>query len=156
MSFAAFLQAYSADYQVGQANKIKAEGLAVTVNGRIWMSTHRQMQCGVEGLVISCSDDVGVTWKDVRSIDGASGGNFELCGDIHDVHHYPAPMMNAFERKMINAIGDYGGIGYPVDGHLWKITDTNWGMGKSFPQENRSSTFTKSLPTGSNCSSRQE
>ena len=40
MSFAAFAQAYSADYQTGQANRIKAEGLAVTVNGRIWMSTH--------------------------------------------------------------------------------------------------------------------
>lgn len=36
-------------------------------------------------------------------------------------------MMNAFERKMINVIGEYGGIGYPVDGHLWKITETNWG-----------------------------
>ena len=38
--------------------------------------------------------------------------------------------MNAFERKMINAIGEYGGIGYPVDGHLWKISDTNWGYGE--------------------------
>ena len=38
--------------------------------------------------------------------------------------------MNAFERKMINVIGEYGGIGYPVDGHLWKITETNWGYGE--------------------------
>ena len=65
-----------------------------------------------------------------RLVNAASGGNFELCGDIQDVHHYPAPMMNAFERKMINAIGEYGGIGYPVEGHLWKITDTNWGYGE--------------------------
>lgn len=46
------------------------------------------------------------------------------------MHHYPGPMMNAFERKMINVIGEYGGIGYPVDGHLWKITETNWGYGE--------------------------
>ena len=65
-----------------------------------------------------------------RLVNAASGGNFEFCGDIQDVHHYPAPMMNAFEQKMINAIGEYGGIGYPVDGHLWKITDTNWGYGE--------------------------
>jgi hypothetical protein len=65
-----------------------------------------------------------------RLVNAASGGNFELYGDIQDVHHYPAPMMNAFERKMINAIGEYGGIGYPVDGHLWKITDNNWGYGE--------------------------
>lgn len=74
MSFTAFVQAHSADYQIEQANKIKAEGLAVTVNGRIWMSTHRAMPGGVEGLVVSYSDDVGVTWKDVRTVDGASGG----------------------------------------------------------------------------------
>ena len=65
-----------------------------------------------------------------RLVNAASGGNFVLCGDIQDVHHYPAPMMNAFERKMINAIGEYGGIGYPINGHLWKITDTNWGYGE--------------------------
>lgn len=64
-----------------------------------------------------------------RLVNAASGGNFEFCGDIQDVHKYPGPMMNAFERKMINAIGEYGGIGYPVDGHLWKITETNWGYG---------------------------
>lgn len=65
-----------------------------------------------------------------RPVNESSGGNFELCGDIQDVHHYPGPMMNAFERKMINVIGEYGGIGYPVDGHLWKITETNWGYGE--------------------------
>lgn len=36
--------------------------------------------------------------------------NFSLCGDILDVHHYPMPAMNAFEAKMINVIGEYGGL----------------------------------------------
>ena len=42
-----------------------------------------------------------------RPVNESSGGNFELCGDIQDVHHYPGPMMNAFEGKMINVIGEY-------------------------------------------------
>jgi hypothetical protein len=65
-----------------------------------------------------------------RLVNEASGGNYSLCGDIQDVHHYPGPAMNAFEGKMINVIGEYGGIGYPVEGHLWKITETNWGYGE--------------------------
>lgn len=65
-----------------------------------------------------------------RLVNEASGGNFALCGDIQDVHRYPSPMMNAFDRKMINVIGEYGGIGYPVQGHLWVISENNWGYGK--------------------------
>ena len=66
-----------------------------------------------------------------RLINPSSGGNFSLeeLGDILDVHHYPQPMMNAFERKVINVLGEFGGIGMPVSGHLWKITDKNWGYG---------------------------
>ena len=64
-----------------------------------------------------------------RLINESSGGNFCLKGDILDVHHYPGPMMNVFEGKMVNVLGEYGGIGLPVEGHLWKITDKNWGYG---------------------------
>ena len=63
-----------------------------------------------------------------RLVDAASGGNLRFCGDIIDVHHYPCPAMNAFERKFINVLGEYGGIGYPVEGHLWQ-KDSNWGYG---------------------------
>jgi hypothetical protein len=37
--------------------------------------------------------------------------------------------MNIFEGKFINVLGEYGGIGYPVEGHLWQ-KDSNWGYGK--------------------------
>ena len=63
-----------------------------------------------------------------RLINQSSGGNFEFCGDIQDCHHYPQPAMNAVEGKFVNVLGEYGGIGYPVDGHLWK-KDKNWGYG---------------------------
>ena len=48
-------------------------------------------------------------------------------GDILDAHHYPYPVMNVFERSMINVLGEYGGIGYVVDGHIWRPTGKNWG-----------------------------
>lgn len=63
-----------------------------------------------------------------RLVDEASGGNFSLCGDIQDCHHYPHPMMKAFEGKLVNVVGEYGGIGYPVAGHCWQ-SDRNWGYG---------------------------
>ena len=63
-----------------------------------------------------------------RLVNQSSGGNFHFCGDIQDCHHYPQPAMNAFEGKFVNVLGEYGGIGYPVEGHLWK-QDKNWGYG---------------------------
>ena len=69
-----------------------------------------------------------------RLINPASGGNFDTSagieglGDILDVHHYPCPAMNIFERKLVNVLGEYGGIGLPVEGHTW-IIDRKWGYG---------------------------
>lgn len=63
-----------------------------------------------------------------RLVNQSSGGNFAFCGDIQDCHHYPQPAMNAFEGTMVNVLGEYGGIGFPVEGHLWK-KDKNWGYG---------------------------
>lgn len=61
-----------------------------------------------------------------RLINSASGGNYHFCGDIQDCHHYPQPAMNAVEGKFVNVLGEYGGIGCAVQGHLWQ-PDKNWG-----------------------------
>ncbi|MBP5539078.1 MAG: beta-galactosidase [Bacteroidales bacterium] len=66
-----------------------------------------------------------------RLINESSGGNYALCGDIQDVHHYACPSMRAVERDMINVIGEYGGLGWPIQGHLWQA-DKNWGYGNVF------------------------
>ena len=69
-----------------------------------------------------------------RLINQSSGGNYDLSegvegfGDILDVHHYPCPAMNIFERKFVNVLGEYGGIGLPVEGHTWEIA-RKWGYG---------------------------
>ena len=62
-----------------------------------------------------------------RLVNEASGGNFRLAGDILDVHHYPEPRMNIFDRTKINVLGEYGGIGYLVEGHIWQPEGQNWG-----------------------------
>ena len=62
-----------------------------------------------------------------RLVNEASGGNFRLAGDILDVHHYPEPRLNIFDRTKINVLGEYGGIGYLVDGHIWQPEGKNWG-----------------------------
>jgi beta-galactosidase/beta-glucuronidase len=62
-----------------------------------------------------------------RLVNPASGGNFyPNTGDILDLHHYPAPYMFLYDAGRVTALGEYGGIGMPVQGHLWQ-TDRNWG-----------------------------
>ena len=62
-----------------------------------------------------------------RLINYASGGNFVKCsGDILDLHNYPHPEMYLYDKNYINVLGEYGGIGWPVEGHLWQ-PDRNWG-----------------------------
>ena len=61
-----------------------------------------------------------------RLVNSASGGNFFMCGDILDLHHYPGPSMYLFDAHRANVLGEYGGIGFPLEGHLW-TPDRNWG-----------------------------
>ena len=62
-----------------------------------------------------------------RLVNYASGGNFVKCsGDILDLHNYPDPEMYLYDPAYVNVLGEYGGIGWPIEGHLWQ-KDRNWG-----------------------------
>ncbi|MDX9883095.1 MAG: glycoside hydrolase family 2 TIM barrel-domain containing protein [Prolixibacteraceae bacterium] len=61
-----------------------------------------------------------------RLVNPASGGNHYDCGDIFDMHNYPDPAMGLFDSKRSNVLGEYGGIGLAVEGHLWE-SNRNWG-----------------------------
>ena len=66
------------------------------------------------------------TYDPSRLVNPASGGNHRPCGDILDLHNYPAPDMFLFDPKRVNVLGEYGGIGLPVENHLW-WNKRNWG-----------------------------
>jgi beta-galactosidase/beta-glucuronidase len=62
-----------------------------------------------------------------RMVNAASGGNyFASCGDILDLHKYPAPEMFLYDPSVVNVMGEYGGIGWAIREHLWE-PDRNWG-----------------------------
>lgn len=61
-----------------------------------------------------------------RLVDPASGGNHYTCGDMLDLHNYPAPEMYLYDAERATVLGEYGGIGWAMPGHLWE-PDRNWG-----------------------------
>lgn len=61
-----------------------------------------------------------------RLVNPASGGNHYDVGDMLDMHNYPDPAMGIYDSKRANVLGEYGGIGLALDGHLWE-TGRNWG-----------------------------
>ena len=61
-----------------------------------------------------------------RLVNPASGGNHRACGDILDLHNYPGPSMFLFDPQRVTVLGEYGGIGLPMENHLW-WNKRNWG-----------------------------
>ena len=76
-----------------------------------------------------------------RLVNAASGGNWiKGAGDILDSHSYPNPKMRILDDEMVNVVGEYGGIGYPVEGHVWDA-DKNWGYVKYDSSEKATDTY---------------
>lgn len=66
------------------------------------------------------------TYDPSRLVNPASGGNHYTVGDMLDLHKYPGPEMYLYDAQRATVLGEYGGIGWPLEGHLWS-TDRNWG-----------------------------
>lgn len=70
-----------------------------------------------------------------RLVNIVSGGNFWPAGDIVDAHKYPHPDFPFAQGEggrfedYIKVVGEFGGHGYPVEGHLWDREKRNWGYG---------------------------
>jgi hypothetical protein len=68
-----------------------------------------------------------------RLINIASGGNFWPAGHIADQHKYPDPGFPFEQRERfkdyVKVVGEFGGHGWPVQGHLWNPDMRNWGYG---------------------------
>ena len=61
-----------------------------------------------------------------RLVNPASGGNHYPVGDMLDLHNYPNPALYLYDAQRATVLGEYGGIGWAVKGHLWE-PDRNWG-----------------------------
>lgn len=78
---------------------------------------------------------MAIDYDHTRLVNIASGGNFWPIGDFVDEHHYPHPTF-PFELgregrfdDFVKVEGEFGGHGWPVEGHLWKSDARNWGYG---------------------------
>jgi hypothetical protein len=61
-----------------------------------------------------------------RLVNGPSGWTDRGYGDMKDMHNYPGPGMFPVMPDRVSVLGEFGGLGLPMKGHLWKDTD-NWG-----------------------------
>lgn len=65
-----------------------------------------------------------------RLVNGISGGNFFIgVSPVIDLHYYPGPAMPdpaVYGNKQILILGEFGGLGLPVQGHTW-LDEGNWG-----------------------------
>jgi hypothetical protein len=83
---------------------------------------HRSMEVG----------KMAAAYDRTRPINIASGGNFWPVGDIADEHAYPDPAFPLGDKRFddyVKVVGEFGGHGWPVEGHLWKKDNANWGYG---------------------------
>ncbi|QGY47567.1 glycoside hydrolase family 2 [Maribellus comscasis] len=63
-----------------------------------------------------------------RLVNAASGWGIRPCGDIFDLHSYGEDIrVPPTSREKASVLGEMGGIGYPVEGHLWNPEMRNWG-----------------------------
>ena len=49
--------------------------------------------------------------------------------DAVDLHLYRGPDMLAVNPRRVSFLGEFGGLGHPVPGHLWKEAKGSWGYG---------------------------
>jgi beta-galactosidase/beta-glucuronidase len=69
-----------------------------------------------------------------RLVNSASGGNFildgaKITGDMIDLHSYPEAVMpdpGIYGKDNIIVLGEFGGLGLPIENHTWQEKD-NWG-----------------------------
>ena len=63
-----------------------------------------------------------------RLVNPTSGWTLRPCGDIYDIHTYHVDLTvppTALDRATV--VGEFGGIGYPIDENLWNPEMRNWG-----------------------------
>ena len=80
-----------------------------------------------------------------RLVNNASGWQDRRVGDINDVHDYRARLKPKNEKKRAIVVGEFGGFGRPVSGHLWKEKGS-WGhQGQTTTEEEMTKNYLERL-----------
>ncbi len=70
------------------------------------------------------------TWLEAydptRLVNAASGWTDRGVGDVVDEHAYPGPAIPERDGRRARVLGEFGGLGLPLEGHTWLPRD-NWG-----------------------------
>jgi glycosyl hydrolase family 2 len=61
-----------------------------------------------------------------RLVDNTSGWTDMRVGDVVDLHAYPGPAMPPPEKLRAAVLGEFGGLGLPIERHTW-LDRGNWG-----------------------------
>ena len=61
-----------------------------------------------------------------RLVNNASGWTDTKTGDVVDMHNYPGPGMPPTEPTRAAVLGEFGGLGLPLENHVW-VDKNNWG-----------------------------
>ena len=61
-----------------------------------------------------------------RLVNNASGWTDTRTGDVADMHNYPGPGMPPTEANRAAVLGEFGGLGLPLENHVW-VDKNNWG-----------------------------
>ncbi len=61
-----------------------------------------------------------------RLVNAASGWTDRGVGDVYDTHMYPGPGLQSGGPNRAMILGEFGGLGWPVEDHLW-WNKRNWG-----------------------------
>ncbi|KPK74567.1 MAG: hypothetical protein AMJ79_13745 [Phycisphaerae bacterium SM23_30] len=75
-----------------------------------------------------------------RLVNNASGWTDRQVGDVHDVHAYPGPSMPPREPGRAAVLGEFGGLGRVIEGHIWQ-KDKNWGYRSYKTEEEQTNAY---------------
>lgn len=77
-----------------------------------------------------------------RLVNSASGWNDFEVGDVLDTHSYPSPSVSPSDYDRVNVLGEFGGLGLPLEGHTWLSRDS-WGYAQFSDAESLLAEYTK-------------
>jgi hypothetical protein len=66
------------------------------------------------------------SYDPTRLVNNATGWTDKYVGDLVDIHSYPGPTMPPVESRRAAVLGEFGGLGLPLEGHTW-LDRGNWG-----------------------------